>query len=193
MKCNQSRPGFELVLPCPFPTTITITPQTPPKITSYIAVGIQAFKSNSPGVLTKTYGWYVMNGCNNFHFQNTYLQMYPIFSYFFQFFRWCGVIWCSTVAWRACSGRTSLCSAATRKWWPSTTVSLPTPRLLLIWRAAAIPPGKFDWTDTRFIYVNKHNLWGLWKEDVFSITCFLKKYSIECFLFIRCNEFKILI
>ena len=30
MKCNQSRPGFELVLPCPFPTTITITPQALP-------------------------------------------------------------------------------------------------------------------------------------------------------------------
>ena len=25
-KCNQSRPGFELVSPCPFPTTITIAP-----------------------------------------------------------------------------------------------------------------------------------------------------------------------
>ena len=25
--CDQSRPGFELVSPCPFPTTITITPQ----------------------------------------------------------------------------------------------------------------------------------------------------------------------
>ena len=25
MKCNQSRAGFELVSPCPFPTTITIT------------------------------------------------------------------------------------------------------------------------------------------------------------------------
>ena len=23
MKCNQSRPGFELVSPCPFPTTLT--------------------------------------------------------------------------------------------------------------------------------------------------------------------------
>ena len=32
MKCNQSRPGFELVLPCPFPTTITITPRAAPKI-----------------------------------------------------------------------------------------------------------------------------------------------------------------
>ena len=30
MKCNQSRPGFELVLPCSFPTTITITPRAPP-------------------------------------------------------------------------------------------------------------------------------------------------------------------
>ena len=26
MKCNQSHPGFELVSPCPFPTTITIAP-----------------------------------------------------------------------------------------------------------------------------------------------------------------------
>ena len=32
MKCNQSRPGFELVSPCPFPTTITIPPRAPPKI-----------------------------------------------------------------------------------------------------------------------------------------------------------------
>ena len=30
MKCNQSRRGFELVSPCPFPTTITITPRAPP-------------------------------------------------------------------------------------------------------------------------------------------------------------------
>ena len=27
MKCNQSRPGFELVSPCPFHTTIAITPR----------------------------------------------------------------------------------------------------------------------------------------------------------------------
>ena len=31
MKCNQSRPGFELVSPCSFPTTITITPRAPPQ------------------------------------------------------------------------------------------------------------------------------------------------------------------
>ena len=30
MKCNQHRPGFELVSPCSFPTTITITPRAPP-------------------------------------------------------------------------------------------------------------------------------------------------------------------
>ncbi len=30
VKCNQSRSGFELVSPCPFPTTITITPRAPP-------------------------------------------------------------------------------------------------------------------------------------------------------------------
>ena len=27
MKCNQSRPGFELESPCSFPTTITTTPR----------------------------------------------------------------------------------------------------------------------------------------------------------------------
>ena len=31
MKCNQSRPGFELVSPCPFPITITITPRVLPR------------------------------------------------------------------------------------------------------------------------------------------------------------------
>ncbi len=36
MKCNQSRPRFELESPCPFPTTITITPWAPPK-TRFIA------------------------------------------------------------------------------------------------------------------------------------------------------------
>ena len=30
-KCNQFRRGFELVLPCPYPTTITITPRSHPK------------------------------------------------------------------------------------------------------------------------------------------------------------------
>ena len=30
VKCNQPRPGFELVSPCSFPATITITPRTPP-------------------------------------------------------------------------------------------------------------------------------------------------------------------
>ena len=32
MKCNQPRPGFELVSPCSFPTTISITPRAPPNI-----------------------------------------------------------------------------------------------------------------------------------------------------------------
>ena len=34
-KCNQSRPGFELVSPCPFPTTITTTPRAPPRRLMY--------------------------------------------------------------------------------------------------------------------------------------------------------------
>ena len=29
MKCNQPRQGFELVSPCPYPATITITPRAP--------------------------------------------------------------------------------------------------------------------------------------------------------------------
>ena len=32
MNRNQSRPGFELVLSCPIPTTITITPRAPPNM-----------------------------------------------------------------------------------------------------------------------------------------------------------------
>ena len=32
MKCNEFRPGFELVSPCSFPTTITITPRAPPSV-----------------------------------------------------------------------------------------------------------------------------------------------------------------
>ena len=32
MKWNQSRPGFELVSPCSFPTAITITPQASPSL-----------------------------------------------------------------------------------------------------------------------------------------------------------------
>ena len=32
MKCNKSHPGFELVSPCPFPTTITITPRAHPLV-----------------------------------------------------------------------------------------------------------------------------------------------------------------
>ena len=35
MKCNQSRPGFELVSPCQFPATITITPRAPPALITY--------------------------------------------------------------------------------------------------------------------------------------------------------------
>ena len=31
MKCNQYRPGFELVSPCSFPTAITTTPRAPPQ------------------------------------------------------------------------------------------------------------------------------------------------------------------
>ena len=36
MKCNQSRPEFELVSPCPFLTTITITPRPPPQLILFV-------------------------------------------------------------------------------------------------------------------------------------------------------------
>ena len=40
MKCNQSRLGFKLVSPCPFPTTITTTPRAPPLYTNALRKGI---------------------------------------------------------------------------------------------------------------------------------------------------------
>ena len=49
MKCNQSRPEFELVSPCSFPTTITITPRAPPI-------------SNS---LTMNEKWYYLRGVSD--------------------------------------------------------------------------------------------------------------------------------
>ena len=49
MKCNRSRLGFELVSPCPFPTTITITPRAPTKI-------IEANKAHCGGDKSTTTG-----------------------------------------------------------------------------------------------------------------------------------------
>ena len=40
MKCNQFRPGFELVSSCPIPTTITITPRVPLLVFTYRCIGI---------------------------------------------------------------------------------------------------------------------------------------------------------
>ena len=41
MKSNQSRSGIELVSPCPFPTTITITPRAPPIIIVIIGLWVE--------------------------------------------------------------------------------------------------------------------------------------------------------
>ena len=46
MKCNQSRPGFELVSPCPFDATITITPRD-----NHIKARIDKTQQNSKGRL----------------------------------------------------------------------------------------------------------------------------------------------
>ena len=47
MKCNQSRPGFELVSPCSFPTAITTTPRAPP-VVWMVSVRRLISKSSSP-------------------------------------------------------------------------------------------------------------------------------------------------
>ena len=44
MKCNQSGPGFELVSPCPYPVTITITPRAPP-VCMYIYMDVRVLVS----------------------------------------------------------------------------------------------------------------------------------------------------
>ena len=44
MKCNQSRPGFERMSPCPYPTTITSTPRAPPLwrlITNHVVISFE--------------------------------------------------------------------------------------------------------------------------------------------------------
>ena len=51
MKCNQSRPGFELVPPCPFPTTITITPRAPPKVIYLSIAGKLIVRISKPEIL----------------------------------------------------------------------------------------------------------------------------------------------
>ena len=60
MKCNQSRPGFELVSPCPFPTTIMTTPSdlmegysTFPKIPVLLELYHQIVKCHT----SDTYWW----------------------------------------------------------------------------------------------------------------------------------------
>ena len=57
MKCNQSRPGFPLVSPRPFPTTITITPRAPPidgTLTSAKTMGPSGPENNNSKWMYKT-------------------------------------------------------------------------------------------------------------------------------------------
>ena len=54
MKCNQSRPGFELVSSCPFLTTITITQQASPKNTIILHSSLRRNYSEIFGTTTKT-------------------------------------------------------------------------------------------------------------------------------------------
>ena len=49
MKCNLSRPGFELVSPCSFPTTITITPRAPLHINVHHSIGPSAWAITASG------------------------------------------------------------------------------------------------------------------------------------------------
>ena len=55
MKCHQSRSGFELVSPCPFPTTITVTPRAPP---------VTIYNMNN---LPFQYTYYILIICKQFH------------------------------------------------------------------------------------------------------------------------------
>ena len=48
MKCNQPRPGFELVSPCPFPSTITITLRAPPSLWTCLSFCFFLFSSWGP-------------------------------------------------------------------------------------------------------------------------------------------------
>ena len=59
MKCNQSRPGFELMSPCPFPTMITITLRAPPKSRGHQLWACLSFFSNAAHVLFVLLGWFV--------------------------------------------------------------------------------------------------------------------------------------
>ena len=62
MICSQSRPGFEHVSPCPFPTTITTTPWAPP-LSFYLLKDItyprwwQTIKSSSQNFYAGPVGW----------------------------------------------------------------------------------------------------------------------------------------
>ena len=74
MKCNQSCPGFELVLPCPFPTTITITPQAP-----YVLIDLLTYNSKNLDSLIPlcqgSLGSCLLNSCRVFHQNKMYIRL----------------------------------------------------------------------------------------------------------------------
>ena len=60
MKCNQSRPGFELVLPCPFSPTITITPRAPPILYSKFSWRYILLKITDKNIKTEIEGFLII-------------------------------------------------------------------------------------------------------------------------------------
>ena len=58
MKCNEARPGFELVSSCPNPATITITPRAPHNI--YLSIFLSLYFYQPPRAidLEKSCKWY---------------------------------------------------------------------------------------------------------------------------------------
>ncbi len=58
MKCNQPRPGFELVSLCPFPTMITITPRAEevPYIPPNSRTGVSPLGARGVMVIVTGYG-----------------------------------------------------------------------------------------------------------------------------------------
>ena len=73
MKCNHSRPGFELVSPCPFPTTITTTPRAPPKIPSIVSLLSAKICILTESTISGELVWlvFILNTISNFFKQHS--------------------------------------------------------------------------------------------------------------------------
>ena len=70
MKRTEFRPGFELVSPCSFPTTITITPRAPP-------IDLVSYPAQAEGLvnmMNREYTW--MKNDHNSLYKNIYIFLF---------------------------------------------------------------------------------------------------------------------